>query len=406
MIEVQIGEAASYAAAGVDIDAGDVISSQWEEAACQTYGNRKDEMGQLAVLSAGAFGIRGQDLDIIQGKKGLILHTSVDGVGTKPELAEQASERRAMARSMVVEEEFRDHGGIFIDVAAMVIEDLARDGIEPFGIATLFDTNTLSAEQAQEVVRQLCVGAVSVCRTANLVYVNGETAELGNRVDGYGDFNYNLGGFALGISHRDRILTGEKVQPGDKIVALREYGFRANGMSLVRKVLAAEFGPMWHLEEEDIAGQALRPSTIYTPALVAMFGGYDGEPQAEVHAIAHITGGGIPGKLQRKLAVSGYGAVLDNLYHPPEIMSRVQEWSMKHAAKKLATPDASMYQSLNGGIGMLIITPDEGPVLKTANNYGHEARVVGGIVKDSGIFLESRGTTNHGDWIKFIPRNA
>jgi phosphoribosylformylglycinamidine cyclo-ligase len=318
MIEVKIGSAPSYTASGVDIDAGGKISQLWQEAARQTYNNRDDRFGQLAIEGNRFSDVRGIDLDAIQGKSGLILHGGVDGVGTKPELAERGDNRRTFIDSR---EERRNHGGIFEDLTAMVADDIARDGGEPVAIWTLFDASELTSIQAEDVAWQLGLGAVEACGKAKIVFSGGETAELGNRVSGYGPFNYNLGGFAIGVSHCSRVLTGEKVLPGDSIVALQEDGFRANGMSLVREVLAAEFGESWHLENEDLARQALQPSKIYTPALVDMHGGYDldREAQAELSAIVHVTGSGIPGKLQRKLAITGYGAVLEDLFDPQRL---------------------------------------------------------------------------------------
>lgn len=410
MIEVQIGEAASYAAAGVDVDAGDRLSQIWQEAAQSTYDNRKDTLiGQMVATGEGFTAFRAIDLDpiVTQQKEGLRLVGGVDGVGTKSELAERASHSH-YTHWIDVKEQNRDHEGIFHDAVAMVADDIARDGGEPVAIYTIFDANSFKPSYVEPIVQQLGKGAAEACRLANIVYPNGETAELGDRIGGYGDFNYNLGAFALGAIHKTRVIDGSTVEPGDKIVALREYGFRANGMSLVRKVLAAEYGPDWHIDHEDIAREALERSLIYTPAFVEMHGGYDIDrpAMAEVFAIAHVTGGGVPGKLQRKLAVSGHGAMLDNLFPPPEIMLSVQDLSLKHAELGLDTDDANLYQSLNAGNGALIVTAEPENVIQVAEKHGFEAQLAGEITPEPGIEIKSKGLTYSDEWIRFVPRGA
>jgi phosphoribosylformylglycinamidine cyclo-ligase len=403
MIEVQIGEVASYSAAGVDVDAGDKISQLWQQAARQTYGNRADRLGQLTVSGTSFTDIRGLDLNLLEGRRDLILNGGVDGVGTKPELAERQSDRLKQIPTIEVQEEHREHAGIFHDAVAMVADDIARDGGEPVAIYTIFDARFLTVKQAETVVKQLGQGAMEACKLAEIVYPNGETAELGSRVNGYGEFNYNLGAFAIGATHKERALNGQKIQTGDQIIALREHGFRANGISLVRKVLSAEFGSYWHLKT-DLAQEALKPSIIYTSAFVDMHGGYRIEqaPKAEVHAIIHVTGGGIPGKLQRKLAAVGKGAVLEDLFDPPEIMQKVQDWSMHH--NDLATPDTELYQALNGGNGALVITNQPEEVIEIAASHDIDAKVAGEIVDETGIKIKSKGLSHPGEWINFIPR--
>ncbi|MCA9324983.1 hypothetical protein KDA23_02880 [Candidatus Saccharibacteria bacterium] len=412
MIEVHMDDVpASYANAGVDVHAGDVMSQIWNNEGEKTYGNRTGRLGEVIVYGSGFTSTRAIDLDQIQGQFGLGLLSGVDGVGTKPEIAERATEARRRWLSDEVEERGRDHRGISFDTTAMVTDDLARDGGEPIAIDLLFDASSLNHEDAEAITRELAAGAVEACMAAGVILQNGETAELGDRVGGYeGAFHYNLGGFVIGAVHRDRIITGADVRPGQRIVAIQEDGFRANGISLVRKVLAAQFGSQWHMTRPDLAASALTPSKIYSQAMVEMHGGYDlsREPGAHVSAIAHITGGGIPGKLQRKLAASGHGAVLEDLFAPPPVMHDVQEWSMYHQSlapsKNLATPDTDLYQTLNGGNGLLVVTETADEVIAIAARHGINAKVAGEIVKDPGIELKSKGVTNFGEWIRYIPR--
>jgi phosphoribosylformylglycinamidine cyclo-ligase len=348
---------------------------------------------------------------MIQGQLGLVLTAGVDGVGTKTELAERT---RFLQHTVNVQEQLRDHTGISKDVMAMCVDDLARDGIEPFGFYALYDTNSLKPEVAERVTDQLASGMVMGSLMAQVVFMGGESAELGDRVDGYGEFNYNLGGFAMGVGHQDRIITGEKVKPGDKIMALfgweEKRGFRSNGMSLVRKVLAAEFGPEWyHAVDTQLMNDILTPSDIFTPTLVNMHGGYDIEREpkvADLHGIVHVTGGGIPGKLQRLLAVAGVGAVLDNPMAPIGAMRRLQEMSLRH--NDLAAPDPDAYQSLNMGVEMMVVVPESevGSVEKAAYVTQKRTKVMGEVVEKPGIEIKSKGVTHEGEWIRFVPKTA
>lgn len=420
MITVQIGEVASYTAAGVGIHEGDVISNLWFEAGKATHQNRQGLLGQLAMDVSTFSSVRGFDLDVIQGKRGLILAGGVDGAGTKPELAERLDEARPYTYKTTVEDADRDHAGIPHDVFAMCVDDLARDGVEPFGMFLLYDTSNLKKELAIDITKQLKAGAISASALANVVLLNGESAELGDRVGGHGDVNYNLGGMALGAAHKSRIMTGEKVKEKDVIYALRDKdptkrGPRSNGFSLIRKVLTARYGEDWMKLLEDEKGQAfvqqlLVPSTIFAPTIVDMHGGYDLDraPRVEdAHAFVHVTGGGIPGKLQRVLAVNGLGAVISEPFEPPQPMQEIQEMSLK-VGGDLATNDPDAYQTLHEGNEYLVIAPEseEGNVVATADDHGKEAKPIGEIVAMPGIELKSQGVTNPGEWIRFEPKAA
>ncbi|MCA9332835.1 hypothetical protein KDA00_03095 [Candidatus Saccharibacteria bacterium] len=414
MIEVEIGEAASYAAAGVDIHAGDEISRMWYEAVEATFGNRVGILGQMAMKAGNFSGFRGWDMDLIQGQYGLILTGGVDGAGTKPELAKRARYLQYVAN---IQEGFRDHTGVAQDVMAMCLDDLARDGVEPFGMFMLYDTSSLKPDEAKNVTKQLTNGVIYSSEFAKVVFLNGESAELGEAVGGYGDFNYNLGGFAIGMAHKDRIITGEEVKTGDSIMAIRTKdeegrGFRSNGFSLVRKVLHEKYGMEWHHgvadEHPQLLNDALRPSHIFTPILVDMNGGYDvnRKQRVELSGVVHVTGGGIPGKLQRLLARTGKGAVIDNPFEPIDSMKLIQEMSMSY--DDLATPDPSAYQSLNMGNEMLVILHpgQEDLAQKVAEEHDKEIEKIGEVVDLPGIELKSKGTTNEGEWIRFNPKAA
>jgi phosphoribosylformylglycinamidine cyclo-ligase len=216
--------------------------------------------------------------------------------------------------------------------------------------------------------------------------VNGEVAELGARVNGYGLFNYNWGAGVVWFVRKSRMLTGYEIQEGDKLVGLRENGFRSNGLSLVRKIMKAAHGDEWHKETFDgksLAELALYPSRIYSGAVVDMLGGFDGEPRAKIHGVSHITGGGIPGKLGRILKPSGFGAYLDELFEPCDLMKYCQE--------KGNVTDVEAYKTWNMGQGMIIITPSPNEVMSVANQHGIESRVIGEVTKEPTIIIRNKG---------------
>jgi phosphoribosylformylglycinamidine cyclo-ligase len=182
------------------------------------------------------------------------------------------------------------------------------------------------------------------------------------------------------------MFTGSEINPGDAVVGLREHGLRSNGLSLVRKIFDATNGPNWHevnFQGESLAQIALKPSTIYSKAVVNMFGGVNDEPKAELHGVAHITGGGIPSKLGRILKPSGFGAELFDLFEPSEIFNYCQEHGQ--------ITDIEAYRTWNMGQGMFIITPEPETVISIARSFEIEAKVVGKITQNKGIKILSKG---------------
>ena len=214
----------------------------------------------------------------------------------------------------------------------------------------------------------------------------GEVAELGARISGYGSFNYNWGAGVAWFAKKERLIGGKKIKPGDKVVALYEEGFRSNGFSLVRKIMKNNFSENWTdkcFDGKSVGERALTPSRIYTRAIVDMTGGFDGEEKVKINGMAHITGGGIPGKLGRLLKPSGFGADLENLFSPSEFVKFVQQQGK--------VPDKEAYKTWNMGNGMLIVTREPKKVIEIAKLYGIESREVGVITENSIIKIISKG---------------
>lgn len=370
----------NYADAGVNIELGDDVSKILYNAAKETWKNRQGRLGELIVPFDDFTGIRA--IDVSQLPKGTLMNIGFDGVGTKMELAERIN----------------DHSTIAYDLFAMVCDDAVVRGAEPVLIGSILDVNSLSTDGKSHLdqVRQLAQGYIGAADEANVAIVNGEVAELGSRVQGYGSFNYNWGAAVVWFANRDRLFTGYEIKEGDWLIGLKENGFRSNGLSLVRKILKKAHGDEYQefdIEGESVAKLAAFPSRIYSGAVVDMFGGYSEEPKAKVHGVAHITGGGVPGKLARVLKPSNLGALVDNAFEPSALMHYCQEIG--------GVTDEEAYKVWNMGQGMIVISPDRDAVQEVAQSHNIESRIIGHITKEPGIRIVSAGRHNPRDILLF-----
>ncbi|HAU40103.1 MAG: phosphoribosylformylglycinamidine cyclo-ligase, phosphoribosylformylglycinamidine cyclo-ligase [Candidatus Peregrinibacteria bacterium GW2011_GWF2_43_17] len=356
----------TYADSGVNIEIGDDSSKIMYQAARLTWENRKGRIGEVISPKDDFSGVRGINVGGLP--EGTMMSTGFDGIGTKVEIAERVAR----------------HDTVAYDLFAMVCDDAVVCGGEPVLVGSIFDVNSLGdgGKSHLDLMKQLAKGYVEAAKVARVAVINGEIAELGARVSGFGKFNYNWGASVVWFARKERLFTGSEIKVGDKVVALREKGFRSNGLSLLRKIMLDNYGGNWHEEklgEATMGEMALIPSQIYCACGCDMFGGFDSQPRCEVHGFAHITGGGIPGKLGRVLKRAGLGAKLDNLFEPCELM--------RHAIEigKVARDEA--YRTWNMGNGMLVIVAPgaEKETIKIAAEHGVEARVCGEITEDKNI---------------------
>ena len=359
-----------YKSSGVNIELGDDASKVLYEASKLTWKNRKGRLGEVVEIfedfsGSRAINVGGLPLDTF-------MNINFDGVGTKMELGERIAK----------------HDTVAFDLFAMVCDDAVVRGAEPVIIGSILDVKSLSEGDKSHIdfIKQLAVGYINAAREANVAIVNGEVAELGARVSGYGSFNYNWGAGVVWFARKSRMLTGYEIKEGDKLVGLRENGFRSNGLSLVRKIMKSTHGEEWHRETyngKSLAELALHPSRIYSGAVVDMLGGFDGEPKAKIHGVSHITGGGVPGKLGRVLKPSGLGVYLDNPFEPCYLMRYCQE--------KGDVSDVEAYKTWNMGQGMIIITPSPDDVIRAAQEHGIESKVIGEVIGEPNIRIKNKG---------------
>jgi phosphoribosylformylglycinamidine cyclo-ligase len=333
----------TYADAGVDIDAADAAVEAMRDLVASTA----DRPGVI-----GSIGGFGGLFEIPSGYDRPVLVSSTDGVGTKMAVA------MATGRFDTVG----------IDLVAMCVDDLVCCGARPL----FFLDYQLLGRVDPGQVRSIMSGIAEGCRQAGAAIVGGELAEHpGLLAPGEVD----VAGFAVGIVERDRIVDGPaRTRPGDVLVGLPSPGLRSNGYSLARRALLDHGGrtldgPAWAgAGDWTLADELLRPSVIYTPAVLALL-----DAGVEVHAVAHITGGGLPGNVPRVLG-PGVDAVFDrSAWSVPPIFAEIQAAG--------GVEDQEMQRVFNLGLGMVIaVAPREvDSALQVLADAGRPSLVVGGL---------------------------
>jgi phosphoribosylformylglycinamidine cyclo-ligase len=307
----------AYAAAGVDIDAGNALVEAIKPLAKATA-----RPGAEAGL--GGFGAL-FDLKAA-GYSDPVLVSSTDGVGTKLRVAIETG----------------IHGTVGIDLVAMCVNDLVVQGAEPLFFLDYFATGKLDKAVAQSVVAGIAEG----CKSAGCALVGGETAEMPGM---YASNDYDLAGFAVGAVERGKVLPRADVVEGDIVLGVASSGLHSNGFSLVRKIVAQEkigYGDPAPFDVSRTLGEALlEPTRIYVrPALEAIGTGH-------IKAMAHITGGGVLENIPRVLP-EGLGVWLS-----------ASEWPVPPVFKWLARQaniDArEMARTFNCGIGFVVVVAHE-----------------------------------------------
>ncbi len=338
---------ATYAAAGVDIDAGDRAVDRFRALTSAT--DRPGVMGSIGGFG-GLFHLG------TAGYRDPVLVSSTDGVGTKLVIA------RATGR----------YDTIGIDLVAMCVDDLVCAGAEPLFLLDYLAVGKLDPDRVAEVV----AGVAEGCRQAGCALLGGETAEH-HGVMAVDDLD--IAGFAVGAVEADAILGPDRVRAGDVLVGLPSPGLRSNGYTLARHVLLERSwrdlsGPAWEGAAGTLADELLRPSVIYAPAVLAARDAVT----PGLHACAHITGGGLPGNLVRVLP-DGCDAVVDRTtWDVPRIFTEI-------ARLGEVAPD-EMARVFNMGLGMVLVAEPASvdPLCSSLTASGHVPRVVGQIVPGDG----------------------
>lgn len=363
-------ELMTYAAAGVDLDLGDAASRLLYNAARHTWEQRQERFGEVIIPYDDFSGVRAIAVGALPADT--VMGIGFDGIGTKIEIAERLGRWDTLA----------------FDLFAMVCDDAVVQGAEPVLLGTVLDVRTLGNATTPhlDIIAQLAEGYIAAAAAARVAVLNGEIAECGARINGYGPFNCTWSAGVVWFARRSRLLSGTAVCSGDAIVGLAEHGCRSNGYSLLRQILQRQHGDIWHtipLGQTTLGELALQPSHIYTAAVVDMLGGVHGESQAELHGVVHVTGGGLPGKLGRLLRRVNMGAEIAEPLPPGLLLTYLQE----HGPVR----DEEAYRVWNMGQGMLLITPKPEAVLAVAQQHGIAAQVMGEITSRPGLRWRSRG---------------
>ncbi|MFA5630258.1 MAG: phosphoribosylformylglycinamidine cyclo-ligase [Porticoccaceae bacterium] len=328
----------SYKDAGVDIDAGNALIDRIKDASRQT---RRPEV----ISGLGGFGAL---CKLPSGYKNPILVSGTDGVGTKLRLAM----------------DYQKHDTIGIDLVAMCVNDLVVCGAEPLFFLDYYATGKLDVDTAAAVITGIAKG----CKLAGCALVGGETAEMPGMYSG-GD--YDLAGFCVGVVEEDEIIDGNSVHVGDILIGIASSGPHSNGYSLIRKIIEVSGADP---RNEQVGGVSLvdallEPTRIYVQPLLDLI------RECPVHAIAHITGGGLLENIPRVLP-PGAAAVLDS-----------SQWEMPPVFQWLQTQgnveQEEMYRTFNCGIGMVVCIPEKerDNALAILRQAGESAQVIGKIVK-------------------------
>lgn len=326
----------SYRDAGVDIDAGNQLVERIKPYAASTQ--RPEVMGGL-----GGFGAL-FELPLDRYREPVLV-AGTDGVGTKLKLA------------MMLQR----HDTIGIDLVAMCVNDLIVQGAEPLFFLDYYATGQLNVDAGSDVVKGIAEG----CRQAGAALIGGETAEMPGMYQGG---EYDLAGFCVGVVEKSRIIDGSKVKPGDTLIGLPSSGPHSNGYSLIRKILEVSNASLDSALGDTTLGEALlAPTRIYIKPLLTLF------QQVDVHALAHITGGGLTENLPRVMP-AGTDAVIDaNSWQRPAVFDWLQEQG------KIS--DAEMYRTFNNGLGMVLIVDaaDAETALAVLREQGEAPMIIGSI---------------------------
>jgi phosphoribosylformylglycinamidine cyclo-ligase len=335
----------TYRDAGVDIAAG-------EEAVARIRGLVRSTFRPEVVGDIGGFG--GLFAFPRDRYRDPVLVASTDGVGTKAVVARQAGRLDTIG----------------IDLVAMCVDDVVAQGAEPLFLLDYIAVGRLDPARVEPLVAGVAAG----CREAGCALIGGEMAEHPGVM---APDDFDIAGFAVGVAERDRLVTGAAVRPGDVLVGLPSPGLRCNGYSLARRVLLERAGlpldgPAWPGALHSLADELLVPSVIYAPAVLEVLRAVD------VHGIAHITGGGIPGNLARVLPAGCDALVRRGSWETPRVFAEIQRLG--------AIDDAEMARVFNLGVGMvLVVTPGDAPVaLDRLRARGHAAVVIGEVVAGGG----------------------
>ena len=329
----------SYKDAGVDIDAGNALVDRIKGVVKKT---RRPEV----MCGLGGFGAL---CALPQKYREPVLVSGTDGVGTKLRLAM----------------DLQRHDTIGIDLVAMCVNDLVVQGAEPLFFLDYYATGKLDVDTASSVISGIAEG----CLQSGCALVGGETAEMPGMYHGE---DYDVAGFCVGVVEKSEIIDGTKVTDGDVLIALGSSGPHSNGYSLVRKILEVSgCDPQTtQLAGKPLADHLLAPTRIYVKSVLELI------DKVDVHAIAHLTGGGFWENIPRVLPENTQAVIDESSWQWPEVFNWLQ------TAGNVSRHE--MYRTFNCGVGMITALPEAEVenALALLNANGEKAWKIG-VIKAS-----------------------
>ena len=334
-------ESLSYRDSGVDIDAGEELVRRIGPAVKRTH--RDGVLGGIGGFGA-LFELP------LEKYRNPVLVSGTDGVGTKLKLATMLDR----------------HDTIGIDLVAMCVNDIVVTGAEPLYFLDYFATSRLNVDQAESVITGIAEG----CRLAGCALAGGETAEMPGM---YGEGDYDLAGFAVGIVEKDRMISTGGARAGQVLLGIASSGPHSNGFSLIRKVLERSQDTVTSPMAGTTLGAALlEPTRIYVRPLLSLL------ESTPVSALAHITGGGITENLPRVLPDDTIAVIDRSSWEMPAVFHWLQ--------REGAITDEEMLRTFNCGIGMIAVVEesDVNAAVHCLQEAGETAFVIGRVDSGSG----------------------
>jgi len=333
--------AKSYEEAGVNISLANQIVKEIKPLVKKTF-----TPGVISDIGSfgGLFSLAGENCEEP------VLVSGTDGVGTKLKIAFQLDK----------------HDTVGIDLVAMSVNDIITSGAKPLFFLDYISTGKLEKEKTISLIG----GMVKGCRMAGCALLGGETAEM---PDFYPPGEYDLAGFAVGISDRKKIIDGSHIEEGNQVIGLASNGLHSNGFSLVRKALLEDnkfiLNGRVDALENTLGEELIKPTTIYVKAIL------DLTKKFNILGIAHITGGGLIENIPRILPEGLSVEINSGSWQKPSIFSLIQ--------KEGKIAEKEMYRTFNMGIGMVLIVSNSEAekILEELESINCEAYLIGQVIK-------------------------
>ncbi len=353
---------ATYAQAGVSIDAADEMEDE-------IYSSIAGTLGPRVIESKGAFaGFFRLDYDEKLFKKNYknpVLVACTDGVGSKVQLAAK----------------IKKFDTVGIDLVAMNVNDMLVHGAEPLFFLDYLAVNKLEPKTVAQMVKGVAAG----CKMADCALIGGETAEM---PDTYKKGDFDMAGFAVGVVERKKIINGKNIRPGDVVLGLASSGLHSNGYALARSIcfkqqkmnmtdVVAVLGtPCGELDGAVLGDVLLEPTRIYVRSIVKLLSQY--KVKQVVHGMAHITGGGLVGNIPRMLPKDCNAVIKKTNWPKHKIFTFLQNAG--------PVEESEMYKVFNMGIGFVLIVAEDfaNSISNKLTRFGEQVYTIGEITSGTG----------------------